>query len=66
MPAAVFDHAAVGQLAESRTNDGAPVDEVLDRAEDCNIEADKAEAEIEKLRRKGDIYENQTDVYRIS
>ena len=46
---------------ESEYDEGAPVDEVLDRAEEMGLERSKAEHEIEKLRQKGDVYEPRTD-----
>jgi len=48
-----------GLIAEIETEfeEGAPIDEVLDRAGEIGMDASKAEAEIEKLRRKGDVYE---------
>jgi len=42
---------------EDEFEEGAPLDEVLDRAGEIGMDASKAEAEIEKLRRKGDVYE---------
>jgi replicative DNA helicase Mcm len=43
---------------ESEYEEGAPLDEVLDRAEtDLGLERSKAEDELEKLRRKGEVYE---------
>ncbi len=42
---------------ENEFEEGAPMDEVLDRAGEIGMDASKAEAEIEKLRRKGDVYE---------
>ena len=44
---------------ETEYEDGAPVEEVLDRADEIGMDAGKAEAEIEKLRRKGEVYEPQ-------
>ncbi|PSQ23790.1 AAA family ATPase [Halobacteriales archaeon QS_9_67_17] len=46
---------------EDEYQDGAPIDEVYDRAEKAGMDRDKAEHEIEKLRRQGDIYEPTTD-----
>jgi replicative DNA helicase Mcm len=42
---------------EAEFDDGAPIDEVLDRAEEVGLDPSKAEDEIEKLRRKGEVYE---------
>jgi replicative DNA helicase Mcm len=38
-------------------DEGAPVEEVLDRAEEIGMTRDKAEHEIEQLKRKGEVYE---------
>ncbi|MFC5971562.1 minichromosome maintenance protein MCM [Halomarina salina] len=46
---------------EGEYDDGAPVEEVLDQAEAAGIERSKAEHEIEKLRRQGDVYEPSQD-----
>ncbi|WP_254543104.1 XRE family transcriptional regulator [Halomarina pelagica] len=53
----------IGEV-EGEYDEGAPVEEVLDRAEAVGIERSKAEHEIEKLRRQGDVYEPQTDYLR--
>jgi len=42
---------------EQEFEEGAPVDEVLERAGEIGMEATKAEQEIENLRRKGELYE---------
>jgi replicative DNA helicase Mcm len=42
---------------EDEFEDGAPVQEVLDRAEEVGLDPSKAEDEIEKLRRRGEVYE---------
>ncbi|WP_336134877.1 LAGLIDADG family homing endonuclease [Natronomonas amylolytica] len=46
---------------EEEYDEGAPIEEVLDRAEEMGTERSKAEHEIEKLRQKGDVYEPKTD-----
>ncbi|RJT04417.1 minichromosome maintenance protein MCM [Halococcus sp. IIIV-5B] len=51
---------------ESEYDSGAPVDEVLDRAEETGMERSQAEHEIEKLRRQGEVYEPQTDHLRTT
>ncbi|WP_049998072.1 minichromosome maintenance protein MCM [Halococcus sediminicola] len=51
---------------ESEYDSGAPVEEVLDRAEETGMERSKAEHEIEKLRRQGEVYEPQTDHLRTT
>ncbi|MYL67630.1 LAGLIDADG family homing endonuclease [Halorubrum distributum] len=42
---------------EEEYEEGAPVDEVLDRAGEIGMDRGKAEGEIEKLRTKGEVYE---------
>ena len=42
---------------ETEYEEGAPVEEVLDRAGEIGMDQRKAEAEIEKLRTKGEVYE---------
>ncbi|GAB6879381.1 hypothetical protein JCM17823_16550 [Halorubrum gandharaense] len=42
---------------EEEYDEGAPVDEVLDRAGEIGLDPGKAEGEIEKLRTKGEVYE---------
>ncbi|XVH32945.1 minichromosome maintenance protein MCM [Haloferacaceae archaeon DSL9] len=42
---------------ETEYDEGAPVDEVLERASEVGMDPSKAEQEIEKLRRKGEVYE---------
>jgi replicative DNA helicase Mcm len=42
---------------EEEYDDGAPVDVVLDRADEIGLDADKAEHEIDKLKQKGEVYE---------
>ena len=51
---------------EGEYDEGAPIDEVLDRAEEAGVERSKAEHEIEKLRRQGEVYEPQTDHLRAT
>jgi len=45
---------------------GAPIDVVLERAEDRGISDDKTEHEIQKLRENGKVYEPRTDHLRPS
>jgi DNA replicative helicase MCM subunit Mcm2 (Cdc46/Mcm family) len=40
---------------------GAPIAEVLDRAEEIGMDRDTAASELETLRRQGDVYEPATD-----
>jgi len=42
---------------EDEYQEGAPVDEILDRAGEIGMDPGKAEQEIEKLRTKGEVYE---------
>jgi replicative DNA helicase Mcm len=42
---------------EEEYKEGAPVEEVLDRASEIGMDPGKAEQEIEKLRTKGEVYE---------
>ena len=42
---------------EDEYEEGAPVEEVLDRAGEIGMDSAKAESEIEKLRTKGEVYE---------
>ncbi|PSP88751.1 AAA family ATPase [Halobacteriales archaeon QS_4_66_20] len=46
-------------------DEGAPIEEVLDRAEEAGTERSKADHEIQKLKDKGDIYEPTNDHLRI-
>jgi len=51
---------------ESEYDEGAPIDVVLERAEEVGIEESKAEHEIEKLKQKGEVYEPRTDHLRTA
>ncbi|AOW79295.1 MCM family protein [Halodesulfurarchaeum formicicum] len=42
---------------EADFDEGAPIDEVLARAEEVDMDRSKAEHEIEKLKQKGEVYE---------
>nr|WP_259372405.1 LAGLIDADG family homing endonuclease [Salinarchaeum sp. IM2453] len=44
---------------------GAPVEAILDRAEEVGLERSKAESEIEKLKRNGSLYEPQNGHIRV-
>lgn len=46
---------------EKKYAGGVPVDDFLDTCEDSGIDRDKAEHVIQKLKKKGDIYEPSTD-----
>ncbi|MFB6087094.1 MAG: LAGLIDADG family homing endonuclease, partial [Haloarculaceae archaeon] len=47
-------------------DEGAPVDVVVERAEEAGMETSKAEHEIEKLKQKGEVYEPRTDHLRTT
>jgi replicative DNA helicase Mcm len=52
---------ALIQEIEEEYDEGAPIDEVLDRAEEIGIDATKAEHQIEKLKEKGELYQPNKD-----
>ena len=47
-------------------DEGVPVDQLLERAEEVGIGASKAESELEKLKQKGEVYEPRTDHVRTT
>ncbi|WP_440006979.1 minichromosome maintenance protein MCM [Halomicrococcus sp. SG-WS-1] len=51
---------------EEEYDEGAPVDVVLDRADEAGMDPSKAEHEIEKLKQKGEVYEPSTDHLRTT
>jgi replicative DNA helicase Mcm len=51
---------------EDEYDEGAPVDVVVERAEEAGMEATKAEHEIEQLKQKGEVYEPRTDHLRTT
>ncbi|MFB6174326.1 MAG: minichromosome maintenance protein MCM, partial [Halobacteriales archaeon] len=51
---------------EDEYEDGAPVDEVIERAAGMDIEASKVEHEIEQLKQKGELYEPRTNYLRTT
>jgi replicative DNA helicase Mcm len=51
---------------EDEYDEGAPVDVVIERAEEAGMDATKAEHEIEKLKQKGEVYEPRTDHLRTT
>ncbi|WP_135534960.1 MULTISPECIES: minichromosome maintenance protein MCM [Halostella] len=51
---------------EDEYDDGAPVDVVMERADEIGMEQSKAEHEIEKLKQKGEVYEPKTDHLRTT
>ena len=55
----------IGEI-EDEYDEGAPVDVVLERAEEVGIDESKAEHEIEKLKTQGELYEPKNDVLRTT
>jgi len=51
---------------ESEYDEGAPIDVVVERAEEIGMDESKAEHEIEKLKQKGEVYEPRTDHLRTT
>ncbi|NHN60784.1 MULTISPECIES: minichromosome maintenance protein MCM [Halorussus] len=51
---------------EDDYEEGAPVDEVMARADEIGMEQSKAEHEIDKLKQKGEVYEPSTDHLRTT
>ncbi|MEF8830584.1 MAG: minichromosome maintenance protein MCM [Halobacteriales archaeon] len=51
---------------EEEYEEGAPVETVLERADEVGMEASKAETEIENLKQKGELYEPSTDHLRTT
>jgi len=51
---------------ESEYDEGAPVEVVIERAEEVGMEETKAEHEIEKLKQKGEVYEPQNNYLRTT
>ncbi|ELY84661.1 LAGLIDADG family homing endonuclease [Natrinema altunense] len=51
---------------EEEYDDGAPVDIVMERADEIGMEQSKAEHEIDKLKQKGEVYEPSTDTLRTT
>nr|WP_276278724.1 LAGLIDADG family homing endonuclease [Halomicroarcula sp. SYNS111] len=51
---------------EDEYDEGAPIDIVVERAEEVGIDESKAEHEIEKLKQKGEVYEPRTDHLRTT
>jgi replicative DNA helicase Mcm len=54
------------QTIEEEYDEGAPVDVIIERAEEAGMESSKAEHEIEQLKQKGEVYEPQTDHLRTT
>ncbi|MDZ7849995.1 MAG: LAGLIDADG family homing endonuclease [Halodesulfurarchaeum sp.] len=51
---------------ESEFDEGAPIDEVLARAEEVDMDRSRAEHEIEKLKTQGEVYEPTTEHLRTT
>jgi len=51
---------------EQEYDEGAPIDVVVERAEEIGMDESKAEHEIEKLKQKGEVYEPRTDHLRTT
>jgi replicative DNA helicase Mcm len=51
---------------EDEYDEGAPIDVVIERAEEVGIDESKAEHEIEKLKTQGELYEPKNDVLRTT
>ncbi len=51
---------------EDEYDEGAPVDVVIERAEEAGMDAGTAEHEIEQLKQKGEVYEPRTDHLRTT
>jgi len=51
---------------ESQYDEGAPVDVVVERAEELGIDEARAEHEIDQLKQKGEVYEPRTDHLRTT
>ncbi|QZP36691.1 LAGLIDADG family homing endonuclease [Halobaculum magnesiiphilum] len=57
----------IGTIAEEYEDEpGAPVDTILERADEVGMDAGKAEKELEKLRTRGEIYEPQSGYVRTT
>ncbi|MFB6113294.1 MAG: minichromosome maintenance protein MCM [Halodesulfurarchaeum sp.] len=51
---------------EDEFSEGAPIEEVLARAEEVDMDREKAEHEIDKLKKQGEVYEPTTDHLRTT
>ncbi|MFB6156602.1 MAG: minichromosome maintenance protein MCM [Haloferacaceae archaeon] len=51
---------------EDEYEEGAPIDEVLERADEVGMDRSKAEGEIENLKKKGEVYEPSLDHLRTT
>ncbi|WP_136717464.1 LAGLIDADG family homing endonuclease [Halorientalis salina] len=55
----------IGEI-EEEYDEGAPIERVLERAEEAGVEPSKAEHEIEKLKQQGEVYEPSHDHLRTT
>jgi len=55
----------IAEVAEGSER-GAPIEKVINRATEIGMDSSKAEREIEKLRRKGELYEPFEDHLRAT
>jgi replicative DNA helicase Mcm len=62
----IKDLLSLVQNIEDEYDEGAPVDVIIERAEEAGMEPSKAEHEIEQLKQKGEVYEPQTDHLRTT
>jgi replicative DNA helicase Mcm len=46
----------IKEIASEQDEAGAPMEEILNRADEVDMDVSKAEREIEKLRREGEVY----------
>jgi len=54
------------ETIEEEYDEGAPVDVVIERAEEQGMKTTKAEHEIDKLKQKGEVYEPKTEHLRTT
>jgi replicative DNA helicase Mcm len=62
----IKDLLSLVQNIEEEYDEGAPVDVIIERAEEAGMEASKAEHEIEQLKQKGEVYEPQNNHLRTT
>jgi replicative DNA helicase Mcm len=51
---------------EDEYEDGAPIDKIIERAEEVGVDQSNAEHEIDKLKQQGEVYEPRTDHLRTT
>jgi len=56
---------AIVEEIQDEYEEGAPKQQIIERAEDNGIDQSKAEKEIEKLKQRGELYETRTDNFRV-